>query len=189
MALGIIGSWGLYQQFKTIFKKKSAKSISGIWVITFLAMFTSFLIYGWQQESIPMQFQGWLRVGFSIPVVVGFFLYGSPNQKDLWVLLLCTTLLTMMLFLKKFSPTIFSLFSFLGIISSFLQASTIKRHRTRGQVSVTLQVIYLASVLCWLIYAIFRKDYYLIIVSIGFIFSYSSTIIMWVRYPNNIEAN
>lgn len=179
---GIIGSWGLYRQTRLIWKSKSAESVSGVWVIIFLAMFASFLIYGSQHGSFPMKFQGWLRVIFSVPVTVGFYLYGKHTWKHNVLAIICVILLVTMEW-REFSSVIFLGFSFAGIGSSFLQAYTIFKNRSRGKVAVELQIIYLSAITCWLVYAILRKDTPLLAVSIGFILSYSSTIVMWVKYP------
>lgn len=179
---GILGSWGLYRQASAIWSNKSAQSVSGTWVITFLAMFTAFLIYGSQQGSFPMKFQGWLRVAFSLPVTIGFLYYGNKSKKD-WVLLCAYAILLSGMSFKALSPLLFTTFSFLGVWSSFVQAYTIKQNRSRGKVAVELQLIYLLAIICWLVYSIVRKDVPLIAVSVGFTLSYSSTIIMWFRYP------
>lgn len=189
---GIIGSWGLIRQARAIWRinpdgHRSAESVSGVWVITFLAMFTAFLLYGIQKESFPMTFQGWLRVGFSLPVTAGFMLFGKRNWKH-WVLLLVVYPLFLALMSKRdLSPILFTAFSFLGIWASFVQAYTIWQNRSRGKVAVELQTIYLSAIICWLIYGFVRNDYPLIIVSVGFTLSYSTTIWMWVKYPTKAQ--
>ena len=179
---GILGSWGLYKQARMIWSSKSAQSVSGTWVITFLAMFAAFLIYGVQQGSFPMKFQGWLRVAFSLPVTLGFFTYGITNKKH-WALVLVYTLLLSVMSIKAMAPLLFTLFSFLGVWSSFVQAYTIFQKRSRGKVAVELQIIYLLAIICWLVYGFARKDVPLVTVSVGFTLSYLSTVIMWFRYP------
>lgn len=179
---GILGSCALYRQAHKIWSNKSAQSISGIWVITFLAMFAAFLVYGSQQGSFPMKFQGVLRVAFSLPVTIGFFVYGSTNKKHWAIMFVYALFLSAMIF-KMASPLLFTLFSFLGVWSSFVQAYTIKQKQSRGNVAVELQLIYLAAIICWLVYGFARYDMPLIAVSVGFTLSYLSTIIMWFRYP------
>ena len=183
MLFGVLGSIGLYRQAKLIWRGKSAESVSGVWVITFLAMFVAFLVYGTQKHSFPMEFQGWLRVAFSLPVTVGFFVFGKVNKKHLSLIALYAVLLAGMSH-SVLSPWLFTLFSFLGIWSSFVQAYTIKAKRSRGKVAVELQTIYLLAVVCWLVYSVVRHDVPLFTVSAGFILSYSSTIVMWKKYPN-----
>ena len=179
---GILGSWGLYRQTRIIWLNKSAQSVSGTWVITFLAMFAAFLIYGTQQGSFPMKFQGWLRVAFSLPVTIGFLIYGITSKKH-WALALVYAVLLSGMSFKAVSPWLFTLFSFLGVWSSFVQAYTISHNRSRGKVAVELQIIYLSAIVCWLVYGFVRKDAPLITVSVGFTLSYLSTIVMWFRYP------
>lgn len=179
---GVLGSWGLYKQARMIWTNKSAQSVSGTWVITFLAMFTAFLIYGMQQNSFPMKFQGWLRVGFSLPVTLGFFIYGNKSWKSYTLLVVYGLFLSAMID-KSLAPWFFTTFSMLGVGSSFIQAWTIKQNRSRGKVAVELQIIYLLAILCWLVYGSVRKDTPLITVSVGFTLSYLSTILMWFRYP------
>jgi uncharacterized protein with PQ loop repeat len=179
---GILGSWGLAKQAWMIWVHKSAKSVSGVWVVTFLAMFTSFLIYGVAKHSFPMQFQGWLRVFFSLPVTLGFFVYGNSTRKD-WSLTVVYSILLLAMSLDWAAPFLFVSFSLLGVLSSFVQAYTIYRNQSRGQVAVELQVIYLLAIVCWLVYGIVRSDVPLIVVSIGFVMSYSSVIYMWRRFP------
>lgn len=179
---GIIGSWGLYRQARMIWSNKSAQSVSGTWVITFLAMFAAFLIYGAQQGSFPMQVQGWLRVAFSLPVTIGFFIYGITSKKH-WALVLAYVILLSAMSVKAMSPWLFTVFSFLGVWSSFVQAHMISHNRSRGKVAVELQMIYLAAIICWVVYGFARNDIPLIIVSVGFTLSYLSTIIMWYKYP------
>jgi uncharacterized protein with PQ loop repeat len=182
---GIFGSWGLYRQIKAIWSSKSVKSVSGAWVITSIAMFTAFLIYGAQQHSFPMQFQGWIRVAFLLPVVTGLFCFGKKESKK-YVVLICmySVLLSGMSF-KAFSPALYMMFSFLGVWSSFVQAYTIWKNYSRGKVAVELQIIYLLSVICWLVYGFARNDWPLVICSAGFTISYLSTIVMWFRYPDS----
>ncbi|MBU3668824.1 MAG: hypothetical protein FGM57_02570 [Candidatus Taylorbacteria bacterium] len=181
---GVLGSWGLYKQARMIWSSKSAESVSGVWVILFLAMFTAFLIYGTQRGSFPMKFQGWLRVLFSLPVTIGFFKFGNRNWKHVLLLCMCAVFLSGMS-VAMFSPTLFTAFSLLGVWSSFVQAYTIRKNRSRGKVAVELQVIYLLAILCWFVYASVRMDIPLLIVSVGFTLSYTSTILMWVRYPKS----
>jgi uncharacterized protein with PQ loop repeat len=178
---GVIGSWGLYRQTLKIWKSESAESVSGVWVITFLAMFAAFLIYGSQQGSFPMKFQGWVRVAFSLPVTLGFFYYGTPNKKHLALMFVYVILLAAMDF-RPISPWLFILFSYLGVWASFVQAYTIYKNKSRGQVAVELQIIYLAAILCWLVYAIIRHDIPLLTTAIGFTLSYLATVLMWLKY-------
>ncbi len=178
---GILGSWGLYRQARLIWSNKSAQSVSGTWTITFLAMFTAFLLYGIHQDSFPMKFQGALRVLFSLPVTIGYLVYGRREDRDWFLILLCTVLLALMS-VKAVAPVLFTAFSFLGIISSFIQALTIRRNRTRGKVAVELQIIYLSAIVCWLVYSVVRGDVPLMVVSIGFTMSYLSTVVMWFKY-------
>ncbi len=179
---GIIGSWGLYRQIKAIWGSRSAQSVSGTWTITFLAMFTAFLIYGFQKKSFPMEFQGVLRVVFSIPVTIGFFVFGKWRKKDVLLLIGCAILLVAMVD-HRLSPTLFIAFSFLGVWASFVQAFTIYKEQKRGKIAVELQVIYLLAVICWLGYAITRHDLPLMTTSTGFSLSYLATIAMWLKYP------
>ena len=180
--IGVLGSWGLYRQAKMIWTSKSAKSVSGTWVVTFLAMFVAFLLYGLQQSSFPMEIQGWLRVAFSLPVVIGYFTYGDRKDGD-WFLVLLYTFFLSLMGVKAVAPALFVIFLVLGIWSSFIQALTIRYKRSRGKVAVELQVIYLVAVVCWLVYGLVRKDVPLISTSIGFALSYSTTIAMWLKYP------
>jgi len=185
---GILGSWGLYRQTRMIWATKSAQSVSGTWTITFLAMFIAFLIYGVQQNSFPMSFQGGLRVAFSLPVTIGFFMYGKSCKKD-WALVLVYLLLLSAMWFRYLSPWIYTLFSFLGVASSFVQADTIRKNRSRGKVVVELQIIYLLAITCWCVYGFIRKDLAVFLASVGFIMSYSSTIFMWFKYPNSVESS
>lgn len=180
---GVLGSIASVQQAYKIWSSRSAQSVSGVWTITFLAMFTAFLTYGTQQGSFPMQFQGWLRVAFTLPITLGFVAYGKDRGKKHVMLALGYTALLSAMSIKVASPLLFTLFSFLGVTASFIQAYTIRKERTRGKVAVELQIIYLAAILCWLVYGLSRKDVPLILVAIGFTLSYSSTIIMWKKYP------
>lgn len=186
MFFGILGSWGLYKQASMIWLNKSTKSVSGTWIVTYLAMFIAFLTYGLQQNSFPMEFQGWLRVGFSVPVTLGFFIYGKINKID-WVLIPIYILFLIIMSLKIQAPLFFTAFSFLGIFASFVQAYTVWKNRFRGLLSVELQLIYLLAVISWTVYGIVRKDIPLIIVSVGFVLSYSSTIFMWLKYPKQLN--
>lgn len=179
---GIIGSWGLYRQVKLIWTSKSVASVSGMWTITFLVMFASFLIYGTQKSSFPMIFQGWLRVGFSIPLVIGFWKYGGFTRKH-WILTGLYSILLISMASRKFSPIIFVGLSYVGIVSSFVQAWTIYAEKSRGKVAVELQVIYLLASICWFVYGLVRKDFFFLSTSIGFFLSYSSNVIMWWKYP------
>jgi uncharacterized protein with PQ loop repeat len=180
---GILGSWGLYRQTCMIWVNKSVQSVSGIWTIIFLAMFASLFIYGAQQGSFPMKFQGGLRVVFSLPVMLGFFVYGAASKKHWALVCACAILLAGMVGSRAISPWLFILFSFLGIGASLVQAYTIWQNRSRGKVVVELQLIYLAAILCWLVYGLLRHDDYLVTISVGFILSYLATIVMWFRYP------
>ena len=148
----------------------------------FCTMFTSFLIYGTQQGSVPMQIQGWLRVIFSFVLMISFFVHGSWSNKHLKLVGLSIAILVIMSW-KKASPLVFLGLSYAGIASSFIQAWTITKNKSRGDVAVELQIVYLLSIVFWFVYAIIRKDVPFIIVSVGFIFSYSSTIIAWSKYP------
>lgn len=183
---GILGSWGLYRQIKVIWLGKSAKSVSGAWVITSLAMFTAFLVYGAQQNSFPMQFQGWIRVVFLLPVIAGVFCFGNESRKCVVLMLVYALLLSGMSF-REFSPHLYIFFSFLGIWSSFVQAYIIWKNYSRGKVAVELQIIYLLSVICWLVYGLIRNDWPLVVCSAGFTLSYLATITMWLRYPDLIN--
>jgi uncharacterized protein with PQ loop repeat len=166
-----------------IWVNKSVQSVSGIWTIIFLAMFASLFIYGAQQGSFPMKFQGGLRVVFSLPVMLGFFVYGAASKKHWALVCACAILLAGMVGSRAISPWLFILFSFLGIGASLVQAYTIWQNRSRGKVVVELQLIYLAAILCWLVYGLLRHDDYLVTISVGFILSYLATIVMWFRYP------
>lgn len=181
IGFGIFGSWGLCKQGWMIGKSRSTASVSGIAIITPLMMFAAFLIYGMQQHSFPMQFQGWVRVAF-LSMVLGLYIkFGELNKTEKILLIVYPLLLALMMW-QSISWILFIGFSYLGIWASFAQAFKIWRLRSRGQVSVELQLIYLASIICWLIYGFIRMDIPLISTSIGFTLSYAATIFMWFRF-------
>lgn len=181
---GILGSWFSVKQAHMIWSSKSALSVSGTFLITFVAMFASLLIYGVQQDSFYMGLQGGLRVSFLLPIVAGFFKYGKSGKKERRLITLYSLLLAGMWF-KPISPFLFSLFSFLGVAASFIQADTIRNNRSRGKVSVELQIILLGAISCWCVYGYIRKDEALFITAAAFIMSYSTTIFMWFKYSDN----
>ncbi len=185
----IIGSWGLWDQIKSIWliKPRSAKSISGEWSITFLAMFTSFLLYGIHTDDTPMMFQGWARIAFNIPVVIGFIVYGEMKRRHVLLLILYSSILAPALagYAVMSNETIFLIFAGLGILSSYSQTATIWIKKDRGRVSIKLQAVYLLSVIFWYFYAVMIKDFLLTCIMLGFCSSYSSTILMWLKNPKH----
>lgn len=170
-----------------IWSSKSTQSVSGVWVITSLTLFTAFLIYGYVQDSVPMKVQGWFRVGFSLPITLGFFIYGKVEKK---LLSLCGAygIILCCMWSDRFAPAIFITLSYVGVWSSFVQAYTIWKNKSRGQVSLHLQIIYFLSSVFWLVYAAIRKDYPLVSTSIGFTIPACGAIILWCKYPR-IESS
>lgn len=160
-------------------------SISGEWSIIFLAMFITFLMYGIEIKSIPMQFQGWLRVVFNLPVIIGFFCFGNITVRHWFLLCSSSALIGLSVFGSNIVPiyTTFIIFSTLAIVASLRQAYVIYDNKSRGRVSVSLQLIYLLSVIFWAIYAKMIDDSVLWYLMPGFIISYSSVVFMWYKYP------
>lgn len=180
--LGIVGSWGLYKQAQAIWVNKSAKSVSGEWLITFAFTFVSLIIYGLRQDSLPMELQGSIRFLFMLPSVVGFFVYGAAHMKH-WILIALYTLLLVWMGYAPAFALFYIFFAVLGICSTLLQAHTIHKKTFRGNVSIELQLVSILAAFFWSIYGFVREDKPVFFVAIGFFIAHFLVIMMWKKHP------
>lgn len=180
--LGIVGSWGLYKQAQAIWVNKSAKSVSGEWLITFACTFISLIIYGLRQNSIPMEAQGAIRFLFLLPSVVGFFVYGASGAKH-WLLIAVYVLLLLWMAQTTAFALFYIGFAVLGICSTLFQAYTIRKKTFRGNVSLELQLVSILAAFFWSIYGYVRNDGPVFWVAIGFFIAHFLVIRMWHKHP------
>lgn len=77
---------------------------------------------------------------------------------------------------------VFSAINLLGVLGVFAQGRLIKEERKSGVVSPFLLFVYVANILFWLWYMYQAKDLFLFINTAFFLFAYTYTIIMWIKF-------
>ena len=179
---GFLGALAYSKQTYVIFANKTAQSVSGLWTITFSAGFIAFLIYGIQQNSSSMELQGWLRTVFSLPVAVGFFIFGAVSYKH-YLLVVAYFVLLFLMYMEQFAYEIFVGLGFLGITMLFVQMQKIHNEGTRGVVSLDLQIVLLLAAVCWTFYSVIREDLPLMIISMVAALANALVIHAWFYNP------
>jgi len=78
---GSVMTFASLPQIYKIYKRKSAKDISAISYSFYVLGGTIWLLYGIELNSYAVILSNSLSVATSIPVLIGYFLYGRENKK------------------------------------------------------------------------------------------------------------
>lgn len=177
----LLGAWGLKDQIKGIWGKQSAEAVSAMWFIIFAGMFSSFLVYGVEEDRLALILQGITRVPLIAIVLIGVGKFQGFTRKERLALLAMLVAVGYQT-VSEHKEIVFLGLSYLGIASSTLQPWKIWKAKTVGVVSIRLLVVYNFSVVFWTIYGVVFKDTPIILMAVPYVIVYSTTIALWLRF-------
>jgi len=151
----ILQGWALFEQNKTIRKKRSGESISIIFFIYSFCYFSTFLVYGTTKMSITMAFNGLLMIPY-IPILIALCRFKGFLKSDWILLILFSTMILIVQFLKN-SPIqdIFVLAGLFGLlIPAIFQIKEMIKTKSPGSVEPKFIVSFMLAGIFWFIYGL-----------------------------------
>ena len=180
MAFSVFQGYGFVLQAIKIFREKSVRSLSLPVFFLFFSYFMAFVIYGIDQNSIAITFNGLLFI-FVAPIIIGIFKFKEIKVKDVFIFIVIMAIVPIMIFVKdKDSFLFFLLVVNLVVLSS--QILTIMKEKSMGAVEIKLIIILLATSCFWLIYSIWIINLPLILFNSAVIILYLNIIILHRKY-------
>ncbi len=191
MIFGIIGAYGQWKQARLIWSSRSARSVSILWILTFLFMFLAYFLQGLNTGSATLLIQGMLRAAFCLPILVGIiaFEYSKISRKDVLFFVILVTGMVIMVLVPDWRNLFFQLFGYLGVIMSIDQPYQIWKNKSRGKVSMTMLITFISAVSFWTWYAWIFEDMGLFWLSLSFVLVYLVTIVIWWIYSKDQKVN
>ena len=194
---GVLGAIGQWHQWKMIRSSKSIQSVSVLWSATFIVMFAAYVVEGMAIQSFVMQIQGGIRVIMYLLIFTGIIQYNNNTcaYRDAVIMNILVCLIMIMSLQQAFGLSdqvrdgIFQLLGLCGVVTTCHQPYMIWSNKSRGSVSLKMIVIYLASTIFWIVYALAIHNNPLFLISIAFCVIYSVTIALWFKYPCLVEQN
>jgi len=177
----LLAAWGLIDQDRKIWSKKSGQSLSSIWFICASFFFLSNIIYGIETRSIALTFGGFTRGSIHIPILFGIKKFKGFSRAD-WLIIVLLSTLSFFMAISGQKGTFFLVFS-LGVMTlTALQPLEIWRQKASGVVSIKMLIIYTVSSIFWIVYSVACGDTYILIMTLGFLTLFLVTILLWFRY-------
>lgn len=181
----LLGCWGLWQQNKYIWIKRSGKSLSTTWFICSLYLFISSFIYGLSINSLALIIVGVMRGLFHVPILAGLWRFkGFTRKQWLTLLILAVVAVVMIISPKDMKGVFYMLFSAGVLIPTSMQPIKIWKNKNPGVVSIELLIIYSMSSMFWVIYASIIGKLPIIMFSTANSMIFASTITLWFKYRN-----
>lgn len=183
--LTVFQGYGLMSQNQQIWKMKSAESISELYFSFNLFYFSSFVIYGISQNSLAMIFNGLLGIIY-IPIIVGILKFKKiPKNKKISMALMAIMVPAMAIFENK---NLFISILLIGILLLlFRQLAEIAILRNRGALSLKFILVFLATTVFWLIYAIMIANLPLAIFNLIAMISFIFLLYFYFKYGEEKE--
>lgn len=182
----LIEVWGVWDQKKEIWQKKSGVSIPVNLFIFNLFIFAVIFAYGISINSIALMFSGIVMFPIHIPILIGLYKFkGFSNQEKIffWVMLLIF-LVDILLPYKAFFFFSLSLIC-IGMVA--LQPYEIWKEKSSGVVSIKMIWSYWIGTTFWVMYGFSFNDLPLKITSSMYLLVTTVTIIFWYKYQSKIQ--
>lgn len=148
----LLGSWGLWDQIRIIWLKRSAESVSVVLNIAYLAMFSAFVIYGAWLDSGALMIQIVRAILLAVIVISLIKFQGFTVWQ--WIGLLAIALGLGFMIVLPYKEWFFLGFSIIGGIAAADQPYQIWKNRNPGKVSFNLLVVYALGGAAWLVYGL-----------------------------------
>jgi len=178
----LLAMWWGYRQGENIWRKKSGEAVSHFLHICNTGYFFVRIVYGVHLGSIAVAFSGFARAPIQIYILVGLAKHNGFKWSDKSLLfILCATLLLMIM--SPWKGLIFEIVSYTALASLAAQPVKIWRQKTRGSVTLGIQLVYVFSSLVWIAYALEINDIRLLAVHLVAFVIFTVTTILWFAYP------
>lgn len=174
-----VEGWGVVEQIRTIFLKKSGESVSVNFFVYVTVAFLVYLLYGIHIGSLSMVFNGILAI-LQLPILYGLWLF-KGFTKDNWVMIGFGTLLCVLFFATPYKTQIFALTS-VGVVAFMgLVPYEIWKTGTRGAADIKMILAYLTSTIFWVGFAYGTADPVLRISTPLNLFFLALAAVLWYR--------
>jgi len=180
MIFTVFQGYGFVKQAQKIWREKSAKSISAPYFFLFLFYFFAFIFYGWHKDSLAMVFNGLLFIT-CIPVAIGIIKFKQMRVFD-WVAFALSAAIVPITIIVKEKDTFIFLISIVSIAVLVSQLLAIIKEKSCGSIEIKFVVIFLATALCWFVYACYISNWVLQIFNIVAGVIYLAIIYLYHKY-------
>lgn len=152
VATMLLGAWGLWDQIRIIWTKRSAESVSIVLNIAYLGMFTAFVIYGAWLDS------GALIIQIVRAILLGIVVISLLKFRGLtwwqWLGLTAMAIGLGLMIALPYKEWFFLGFSVVGGIAAADQPYQIWKNKNPGRVSARLLMVYALGGAAWLVYGL-----------------------------------
>jgi len=179
----ILAFYGLLDQVYKIYKNKSVKAISSIWIICGPALFGAITIYGYSIDSLAITISGIARGPLHIPIIVGIFLYRGLSKIDLAFIVFVIVILTLMWF-SDHKDIYFIVITSGALIPTAIQPIKMWKEKNAGVVSLKMISIFTASTCFWIIYCTAIKDWPVLVFSSISLILFVLIIVFGIKYQD-----
>ena len=182
----LIEAWGVWDQKREIWQKKSGVSIPINLFIFNLFIFAVIFIYGISINSVALMFSGIVMAPIHVPILVGLYKFKGFNNQEkiffwtmLFIFLLCVLL--------PYKTFFFFSLSLIYIGVAILQPHEIWKEKSSGVVSIKMLWSYWVGTTFWVTYGFSFNDLPLKITSSLYLLVATITIILWYKYRNKTQ--
>lgn len=175
----IWGAWGLVKQIKKV-RSEGAETVSVMWTLTFLAMFTSCLPFGIQNGKFALVVTFFLRIPFYLILIPVIYKARCGFNRREWMWIAGLSIISFGMFFNI--NIVFLILAWTGAVMAADQPWKIWVNKNTVGVSIHLVIAYLASVSFWLLYGFVTRDLYIVAWGGTYFVVYFITVVMYYRF-------
>ncbi len=151
----ILQGWALFEQNKTIRRRKSGESVSLIFFIYAFCYFATFLVYGTTKMSITMTFNGLLMIPY-LPILIGLCRFKGFSKSDWTLLILFSGMIAIVQILNHSSvQDVFVLAGLFGLlVPALFQIKEMLKTKSPGSIEPKFIISFMLAGIFWFIYGL-----------------------------------
>ncbi|MDE1874626.1 MAG: hypothetical protein KGI79_01680 [Patescibacteria group bacterium] len=186
VAFTFVQAWSLWIQAGTIWKKRSAESVS-VPLFTFGCFAcVGFAIYGYFIRSIATLASGGIQCLMYVPVVIGIIRFKRVRPYEWALVALFTAIGPLMAIVSRKDLFLFAIISVeLFVLAD--QPYQIWKNKSAGAVNPKTMCVYLAACAFWTVYALMIHDWVLSVFNPLGVVILGTTLALWWRYRPESE--
>lgn len=170
-------------QIRNLWSTRSGASVSFSYFAFCVTLFCSFLMYGFEKNSLALIIQPLFRIPFCAIIVMQLIACKRISKAEWFVLCACAGTVIWMCNIDH-QGILFRYLNFITAGFILRQAYEIWINRSRGKVTLYFLVVFTASVFFWTVYGLLIDDWNIWFVCLIHTICYSLTVYLWYRFPN-----
>lgn len=180
--------WGLWKQGRSIWDKRSGKSISVIFIAYSMFYFLAFCFYGAQRSSITMTFNGLLFL-IHIPIMLGLLEFKGFTRFE-WALIciFAVGMPTGIFVLQRDAREIFLMILLFGILATLVrQTYEVYKAKVPGALEPKYLYVFLFTNVFWFTYAFTIGNWPLMVFNPCAFVLLGVNLVLYYRYKRRMQ--